>query len=269
MKKLREKPILTSSLITILFLVVINLVSFLWFLPVNNYTEIIYELITVILAFVFVCIFGDVKIYAQGGFGATIKAASYIFVVETAYLLAVLAQTAADSETVWKSGSGILLGVLTLFGIGFREEGIFRGIIVNRIGKKYMKDRKGILITAWSSGAIFGLVHLANVFAGVNFFSALIQSVVAVGVGFYLAAVYLRGGNIWALVLVHAITDGASMFGSLFTDNNGTVIDVMDSIGLMNITPFFVFWCIGTFLLREQECEKIIERFRQKETPEA
>lgn len=268
MKKLKNKPILTSVLITVLFLAAVELIGFVWFLPAGVSSAIIYELIMMLVPFVFVCIFGDVKVYTKKGFFKTLKAGAYIFVAESLLLLATAGESAASEDTIWVGAGTAVLGALTLVGIGFREESIFRGIFVNLIGKKYIKDRKGILITAWSSGAIFGVVHLTNVFSGVDLFSAIIQSVVATGVGFYLAAVYLRGGNLWALILVHAITDGASMFQAIFTENNGTMVDMMDSLSIMNITPFFVFWCIGTFLLREQECEKIIEKFKIEETPE-
>ena len=153
----------------------------------------------------------------------------------------------------------------SLFGIGFLEESIFRGIVVNNIAKKYLGNRKGVYVTVLTSGFLFGAMHLSNLVLGVNPFSVVIQSVVAMASGFYLAAIYLRGGSLWALIIMHTLVDSASMFKASFTTNNGTMADAIGELSLGNLTPFFVLSLLTLFLLRKEKCDEIIERYKTAE----
>ena len=112
---------------------------------------------------------------------------------------------------------------------------------------------------------IFGLMHITNIFAGVDLLSVTIQSIVAIGAGFYFAAVYLRGGSLWALIIMHSVADAASLFYSTFTLNNGTAVDAINKLSIMNLLPFFILTAIGLYLLRKDKCDEIVENFK---TPE-
>lgn len=174
-----------------------------------------------------------------------------------------LLSATVNPETAWQSPVGILYGIVMLFGIGFREESIFRGLFVDIIAKKYAKDRRGIFVTAIASGIVFGLIHMTNIFTGVDLFSAAIQSVVAIGAGFYFAAVYLRGGSLWTLIIMHALADAASMFMPIFTMDGGSAIDTINNLSVINLLPFFMLSGISLFLLRKQKCDEIIARYQK------
>lgn len=262
---INKRPVISSMITVIFFLVLTTVISYIWPMPENTVSYTIYEIVNIILPLLFVVFFGDIDIYKRKGMWDTFCAGGYIVISQIMGLCLMAFVTILNPKTEWTTPTGALLGLLMLFGIGFREESIFRGIVVNNIAKKYITDRKGIFITAIVSGVMFGLIHMTNIFSGVDLVSASIQSLVAVGAGFYLAAVYLRGGSLWALILMHALTDAASLFTSMFTLNNGTAIDTINSIGIMNITPFFILTAIGIYLLRKEKCDEIIERY-QKET---
>ncbi len=267
MKKfINRRPIISSMITVILFLVFSTVIAHIWPMPENTVSYTVYEIVNIMLPFLFVVFFGDIEVYKRKGMWDTFCAGGYMVISQIMLLLLMAFVTSLNPETEWTTLPGAMLGLLSLFGIGFREESIFRGIVVNNIAKKYITDRKGIYITAIASGVMFGLIHMTNFFSGVDVFSASIQSLVAVGGGFYLAAVYLRGGSLWALIIMHTLTDAASLFNAVFTLNNGTMIDTIDSIGLMNITPFFILTGIGLYLLRKEKCEEIIEMWSKKET---
>ncbi len=254
-------PIISSLVITAAFLLLSMLIGYLWPLWESAASLFLYEAVHMAVPFLFVVIFGDVGVYAQRGLRKTLAAGGYIVFTQLFLFLTILSLAVGDSETVWRSPVGIAYGIVSVIGVGFREESVFRGIVVNNIAKKYVKDRRGIFITAISSGMIFGLIHMTNIFAGGDLLSVAIQSVVATGTGFYFAAVYLRGGSLWALILIHSLADAASLFDAAFTLNGGDVIDAINNISLMNLAPFFVLSVLGIFLLRRDKCDEIIQRF--------
>ena len=152
----------------------------------------------------------------------------------------------------WKGPMGIILFVVQLFGIGFREELLFRGIVGNAIGRKYGRDNKGVWFSTIMVALMFGLMHMTNVFAGVKLSSVVIQSIVAVGAGMMLNAVYYRGGSIWALIFIHSLVDFVGLFSTLFEDSVSE-IEVINSIELQNLAPFFLCTIVTIILLRKSK----------------
>ena len=75
-------------------------------------------------------------------------------------------RSAADSSFL--SFPYILLGIITIIGIGFFEESFFRGVISNIIGKHYAKDRKGVWLSVFISSVFFGLLHMVSQTASGN-----------------------------------------------------------------------------------------------------
>lgn len=265
MKKIINKmPIISAIIIVALFFGISRLVSSVFPEPDNIILYIAYEVVNIIISFLFVALFGNLKVYTDKGMWKTFSAGGYMAIMQTLLLLMMASAAALSAETKWVSPLGALAGIVMLFGIGFREESLFRGIVVNNIAEKYIKSRKGVFAVAIASGVIFGLVHMTNIFVGADLFSATIQSVVAVGAGFYFAAVYLRGGSLWALIIMHTIADAASLFNSTFTINNGSLIDAINDIGLQNLAPFFILTAIGLYLLRREKCDEIVERYNKK-----
>ncbi len=267
MKNFKEKyPVWLSIAVIILYLISDFVIGMLWvFVPENFATKFIGQFVMMLVPFLFVVFFSSTKVYRDKGMDKTLSAGAFMLVVQAMLVWANVQLSLLDETTKWASFPDIVYGVVVLFGIGFREESLFRGIVVNNIAKKYITDRKGIYITIIISGVIFGAIHMTNIFVGVDVFSAFIQSVVAMGIGFYLGAVYLRGGSLWGLILLHSITDAASLFYSIFTTNNGTEVDTINELGWGNLAPLLLFGAITLFLLRKDKCEEIIERFKKED----
>ncbi len=261
----KKFPIISSAVISVVFLILIRLVGNLWIFGDGVLSLFAYETVHILIPFLFVLAFSDLAVYKNGSMLKTFGAGGYMLGSQVFLFIIMFAEAFFSEETVWRTPVGIALGVVTLFGIGFREESIFRGVVVNNIAKKYIKDKKGIYITVMASGVMFGLMHLVNLLLDIDPFSVVIQSVVAMGAGFYFAAVYLRGGSLWALIIMHTLADAASLFGASFTLNNGSAADAIGEITLFNLTPFFVLSMLALFLLRKGKCEEIVEKFK---TPE-
>ena len=88
--------------------------------------------------------------------------------------------------------------------IGFVEEVFFRGLILRALAPR------GLWRAAIVSSVLFGLAHSLNVLSGANPLATLLQVGYALAIGFGFAAVTLRTGTIWPLVLIHALIDFAS-----------------------------------------------------------
>ncbi len=89
--------------------------------------------------------------------------------------------------------------------IGFVEETFFRGLIMRTLLPK------GVLFSAIVSSVVFALVHLVNLLGDVPPAYVIGQLLVTFGTGLFLAALWLRTGSIWPLILLHAVRD----FGGL------------------------------------------------------
>ncbi len=95
-----------------------------------------------------------------------------------------------------------LMLFLVMLMVGFTEESIFRGILFHGLETK-LQPFAVVLLTA----IIFGLFHFVNLFNGNPFDAIAYQVIHAASVGFLYAALRLRLGAIWPIMLVHGFWD--------------------------------------------------------------
>jgi membrane protease YdiL (CAAX protease family) len=154
-----------------------------------------------------------------------------------------------------------------MIGVGIREEVIFRGIIVNSLAMKYATDKKGLWFTVVVSSLLFGCVHLSNIFVGVELTGLIAQIIGSAAIGLFHAAVYLRGGNIWVPIIIHALQDAAVMFVPLFTVTTVTDVDAMSNT---NVGTGFILIgicvALSMFLLRKSKRPAVFARLEQLRT---
>ena len=273
---IRTSPILFSLGFTLLALLLnaafAQLNSLL--LPQNTWGGILEEVVSILWPVALAVIFGFGFIFRQRGVRATLRAALPIFLVYGYLLVVYLNVLDNDPATQWKSDLEIFQGILLLLGIGIREEVLYRGVITNAIARKYGSNTKGLWITALSSGAMFGAMHLSNAFYGVSFAGALTQAIGCVAGGILYCAIYLRGGSIWVVALLHSLKDTLPMLKMLFTNfaENVTAaeVDMMSSYrpDPINVIIFAVQVLLAAFLLRKSKQQKIFDRIEQLKSSE-
>jgi uncharacterized protein len=100
--------------------------------------------------------------------------------------------------------SDALLFLIIALLVGFVEEAYFRGLMLQAL----VVD--GVWRAAIISAVLFGLLHFMNIAAGWNPAYVLQQVLYAGALGFMYAALAIRTGVIWPLVLTHAATDFAA-----------------------------------------------------------
>jgi membrane protease YdiL (CAAX protease family) len=81
--------------------------------------------------------------------------------------------------------------------VGFVEETIFRGLMLNAL------KARGFWRAAILTSVLFGLTHAMNVVTGKSIAEDVAQVLYAVAIGFAFAALVLKKGILWPLVLAH------------------------------------------------------------------
>ena len=167
-------------------------------------------------------------------------------------------QSVSGSDGV-RSAGGIIIYILTMFFVGMNEEVIMRGIVLNLFADRFSNTRRGVLAAIILSSVIFGAAHIPNVLSGVPLSSALIQALQATLLGILFAAIYLRSGNLWICIIIHALVDfGGLMASGIF--GNGDMTDMIGSLSVLNLVvtvPLFLVPCI--VLLRRSKLDEIVE----------
>lgn len=257
-KLIRKHPIIGSILVIFLYYLLAGLVPILTeLLPPGLYLDYLNEFTYMAIAFLMVVFFGFKYTYHKGNFKKTLRALSVLSATQIFLAFAIIANV-FYTPTEWKAPLEILLGFILLFEIGFCEESIFRGIIVNAFYEKHGYTKKGIWFTVIASGIIFGSVHLINYFAGVTLVNTLIQSLNAIMIGIYFAAAYLCGQSLWAMIVVHTLIDFNGLFESAFTQNV-TSIDSINNLDPSSLITGVILMFISFYLLRDSKMNEILK----------
>ncbi|WP_251545910.1 CPBP family intramembrane glutamic endopeptidase [Pumilibacter intestinalis] len=124
---------------------------------------------------------------------------------------------ATGEISVNASGLGWFLFALNCVSVGLFEELVFRGIIFPLVLAKTKNDRKGVFLAVVISSAVFGAIHLVNLFSS-NPLAVLCQVGYSFLVGAMCAMVMLLCRNVFACALLHA----GYNFAGLAADTLGT-----------------------------------------------
>lgn len=161
--------------------------------------------------------------------------------------------------------AAVILGyTFDMFAVGLAEELLFRGLILNVLADFFGRDRaKGVWLTVIVSGAIFGLAHLSNILtAGLTPAAGILQAAAAVGVGIYFGAIYVRCGNLWALICLHAVNDFVALM-STGVWGVASEVEVISSYGPERLLSVALYVGLAVFLLRRKKMDQITGREAQ------
>lgn len=223
--------------------------------------QMIAELLAGIYAFFVLALFGYAGIVKEKGIGFT--RSFYVGGFMVGYCMLVLVAQIylqmMNTEREWQPVLNILMFVFTMFLIGWGEELIFRGILLNLFLERFSNTRKGVLGAVLLNGVLFGATHLTNIFSGVELKSVAIQAVNTAVLGIVFAAIYARNRNIWVVIIAHAVTDFAALFGSGFF-GRGTAIDGINTMSYVNLIAGAMFLIPCVVLLRKSKLDEIVNR---------
>jgi membrane protease YdiL (CAAX protease family) len=102
----------------------------------------------------------------------------------------------------------IVLYAMMNLAIGFCEEVMGRGLVLNLMLQKWGSSRRGIYQAAIVSGVLFGAAHIFNLISGhLPLISNLSQIGYSISFGIVFAACFLRNNSIWPVIIMHAAID--------------------------------------------------------------
>ena len=99
-----------------------------------------------------------------------------------------------------------ILYILSMIGVGFLEELIFRGFLFRAMCRDNVKT--AILV----SSLTFGFGHIVNLLTGAAFAENMQQLIYASAIGFCFTVLFYVGKSILPCVIVHAIVNSTSIF---------------------------------------------------------
>jgi membrane protease YdiL (CAAX protease family) len=112
----------------------------------------------------------------------------------------------------------IIIHIITMIGIGFLEEIIFRGFLFQMLAKDNIKT--AIIVTSLT----FGVGHIINLLNGADLIPTLIQICYATATGYLFAIILYKGKSLWPCIITHIVVNSLSIF-------NTTTVSVLNNIG--------------------------------------
>lgn len=101
--------------------------------------------------------------------------------------------------------SDILFYALQCLCVGIFEEFAFRGCVFSMVLQNRRKSTKDIFWAIVISSAVFGVVHLMNIFVGSSPIAVILQIGYSFLIGGMCSVVLMKTGSLWHCVLLHAV----------------------------------------------------------------
>jgi uncharacterized protein len=136
------------------------------------------------------------------------------------------------------------VAVITLM-VGFVEEVIFRGLMLHSL------KGRGLWKAAIITALLFGLTHALNVLTGKSLAEDVAQILYAVAIGFAFAALVLRTGILWPLILAHWLINFIN-----FIEKPGFTYSAPWNV-LIPVGISVVFTAYGIFLMLQKKAGSV------------
>lgn len=126
----------------------------------------------------------------------------WLFVGVIGYLMLVNFLIYLDGKTVGPISKILLLLMSTLL-VGFAEEGMYRGYILN-----FIENKLGVKRALFYSSILFGLLHSVNFLAGPTIGQTAAQVILTSAIGYVFGIIYLKTNrNLLLIMTLHGIYD--------------------------------------------------------------
>ena len=190
---------------------------------------------------------------------------SVMSAVTAFYLITNMYKAIKDYGTPAMDTKSVVLFLISVFlGAGIREELLTRGLLLSFFKKAFGNSKASCLAAMSLSSLIFGAIHISNLDGATNPTPIYAQIIYAVGIGFYLAALYLRTGNLWGNMVLHFLFDISLMIYPVIYANRSDM-DVLigewlgDGIIIKSILISVVSVLLGLYLIRDSKMKDIFK----------
>jgi len=145
-------------------------------------------------------------------------------------LLLIVSVNLWNGININNSKSEIIFHILTMVGVGFLEEIIFRGFLFKMMAKDNLN--RAIIV----SSLTFGIGHIINLFNGQDLIPTIIQVCYAIAGGFLFTTIFEKSKSIWPCIIAHIIINSLSIFN-------------VENITSLYIAPIFLIIITITYIL--------------------
>lgn len=132
-------------------------------------------------------------------------------------LLVIITANLWTGININNSFTEIFFYILSMIGVGFLEEIIFRGFLFKAMEKDNINA--AIIVTSIT----FGIGHIINLFNGADLIPTLIQICCAISLGFLFVTIFQKSKSLWPCIIAHAVANALSIFS---IENNVTLFIV-------------------------------------------
>ena len=150
----------------------------------------------------------------------------------------------------------VFLLALECLMVGLFEEVCFRGVIFLGFLEKRRETRKARFVAIILSSAVFGAVHLVNIFLGASPVAVLMQIGYSFLIGAMCSVVLMKTANLWLCVLLHATFN---FCGALVPRcGEGTIWEPLTvTITVIIALVTTVYMTVAFFRMKKSECDRI------------
>lgn len=148
--------------------------------------------------------------------------------------------------------------IACMFFVGLSEELCNRAISAETLLEHFGTDKKGIWKAAIISGVLFGCLHFFNLQYG-DWLKVLVQVIAASATGILYAAIYFRSGNIWLMVVLHALHDigAAASYGIFQGGDISNMLAGQGPIALLGLVTVIPQMIAAIVLLRDKKINEV------------
>ncbi|MCM1268540.1 MAG: CPBP family intramembrane metalloprotease [Bacteroidales bacterium] len=126
------------------------------------------------------------------------------------------------------------LHVVSMLGVGFLEEMIFRGFLFKAICKSSVK--RAVVI----SSITFGIGHIVNLLNGQAGFDTIVQIIFAVAVGFCFTIIFYKGKSLLPCIIAHGANNALGVFGA----ESSQMLTMIAAVVLCVVLAAYTLWII-------------------------
>lgn len=170
-------------------------------------------------------------------------------VLQIYYLLELVYSFFGEFSFIVPANAGSGIRVLSVFIGATFEEILFRGVVLYALVSVWGETRKGVLKAVVVSALLFGAIHAMNALGG-DPNEVLGQITIALFESVWWAAIVLRWGSIWPVIIIHGTTNWILQTKALdYAGYHGTAISFLLAVLLgLPLAALGILWIFRTAL---------------------
>ena len=215
MKKFYEKHEFLFCMLLIVMYIVVNSLCINLF-GMTDYRTAIINILLSILILIFIKFNKLGNYFGLSSFPSPKK---YLYFIPLLFIISV---NLWSGIYIQNSTSEIIFYIISMIGVGFLEEIIFRGFLFKMMEKDNVKT--AIIV----SSVTFGIGHIINLLNGADIIPTLIQIMYATSIGYLFVIMFYKSNSLWPCIITHILVNSLSIFSN------------SDSIISMYIGPIFL-----------------------------